>query len=71
MLYSQIQNYDFFTPLRDDQVGESLQMNLNLMPKDTFTYDEVTGENLERLLDQISFYNEVDTGITLQQFVTT
>jgi len=45
-------------------------MNLNQHPDDTFTYDDVMGGHLERLLDNATFFNEVDTGITLGKFVT-
>lgn len=41
------------------------------MPKETFTYDEVIGEHLERLFDHVSFYNEVDIGISLDTFIHT
>ena len=32
-------------------------------------YDEVIGEHLEKMLDNVRFYNEVDMGITLDTFV--
>ena len=44
---------------------------MNQIPSDTFTYDEVLGSHLERLFDNITFYNEVDLGITLDTFTTT
>ena len=44
---------------------------MNQVPTDTFTYDEVLGQHLERLFDKITFYNEVDIGITLDAFTTT
>lgn len=71
MLHSQDLNDGFFTELRPNQVHQNLQMNLNLKPKETFTYDEVLGEHLERMLDNVTFYNEVDTGITLDTFIHT
>ena len=64
-------NDDYFVALKDAQIGESLQQNLNHLPADTFTYDEVLGSSLERLFDNITFYNEVDIGITLDAFLTT
>ena len=57
--------------MKSEQIGESLQQNLNHVPADTFTYDEVLGSQLERLFDNITFYNEVDIGITLDAFTTT
>ena len=71
MLRSQDLNDGFFTELRDDQIQESLQQNLNLVPKETYTYDEIIGEHLERMLDHVNFYNEVDSGITLDTFIHT
>ena len=41
------------------------------MPKETFTYDEVKGHALETLFDKITFFNEMDTGINLDTFITT
>ena len=70
MIQSQVMNESFYETLRDDQIGESLQQNLNLVPADTFTYDEILGSHLERLFDKITFYNEVDIGITLDSFIT-
>ena len=52
-----------------DLVGEALQQNLNLVPSETFVYDEISGKDMENLLDKIYFYNEVDFGMTLENFV--
>ena len=41
---------------------------MNLLPKDTFLYDEIDVQELERTFDLISFYNEVDVGLTLERF---
>lgn len=49
--------------------GEPLQMNLNLTPKETFTYDEVEGWKLEQILDEIMFYSELELGIPLKKFI--
>ena len=70
MLQSQLMNEHFFTELDSSQIGEALEQNLNLVPSDTFTYDEIKGSQLERLFDNITFYNEVDLGITLDAFIT-
>ena len=43
-------------------------MNLNLVPKDTFVYDEVEGRDLEKWLDHVYFYNELDLGFTAEKF---
>ena len=47
------QNTDLylFKDLEDQLVGEPLQMNLNLLPKETFVYDELFGWDLEKTLD--------------------
>ena len=41
------------------------------MPKETFIYDELLGWDLEQTLDQITFFHEMDEGITLEDFKTT
>lgn len=41
---------------------------MNLEPKETFVYDEVMGDELEAILDAISFFNEVDVGFRLENF---
>lgn len=48
----------------------ALQMNLHLLPKDTFIFDELPVLELERTLDRVHFYNEVDVGLTLEEFNT-
>jgi|DEB19_MinimDraft_2_1074335.scaffolds.fasta_scaffold18710_1 hypothetical protein len=50
-------------------VGESVQQNLHLLPKETFVYDEMLGEEIERIFDVVDFYNELDCGITLDTFI--
>ena len=45
-------------------------MNLHLLPKETFVYDELSGWELEKTLDQITFYDEMDQGIKLGDFLT-
>lgn len=70
MLRSQSSQTSIFTDLDDNLVGEALQMNLNLLPKETFVYDEFRGWDLEKTLDEITFYHEMDTGIKLSDFIT-
>ena len=41
---------------------------MNLLPKETFIYDEIPAEELERTFDLVTFYNEVDVGLTLAHF---
>lgn len=38
------------------------------MPKDTFIFDELPVQELERTLDAMRFYNEVEVGLTLDEF---
>jgi len=59
-----------FGGLKSDLVGESLHQNLNLLPRETFVYDELIGWDLEKTLDEVSFYHEMDQGITLNDFKT-
>ena len=49
-------------------VGASLEQNLNLVPKETFVYDEWAGHELESMLDKVEFYNELDMGVPLEVF---
>jgi len=51
-------------------VGEPLQQNLHLLPKESFVYDEMNGWDLEKTLDEISFFHEMDEGIRLSDFKT-
>jgi hypothetical protein len=41
---------------------------MNLLPKETFVYDEIIAEDLEKILDVVTFYNEVDVGFRLESF---
>ena len=43
---------------------------MHLLPKETFLYDELNGWDLEKTLDKIKFYHEMDEGITLNDFRT-
>jgi len=43
---------------------------LHLLPKETFVYDGLSGWELEETLDEITFYHEMDEGITLENFKT-
>ena len=38
------------------------------MPLETYVYDGIDGKKLERLFDNMDFYNEVDVGITYGKF---
>ena len=38
------------------------------MPLETYVYDGIEGKKLERLFDNMDFYNEVDVGITYGKF---
>ena len=49
-----------------DMVNKPLQQNLNLLPKETFTYDEMP--QIEQLLDLVTFYKDIDVSIQLEQF---
>ena len=68
MLRTQTTQLSLFRGLKDHLVGEALQQNLHLLPKETFIYDEIIGFEFEQTLDEISFYHEMDEGITLDDF---
>ena len=70
LLRSQTSQISIFRDLSDHLVGEPLQQNLHLLPKETFIYDELLGWDLEQTLDQITFFHEMDEGITLKDFKT-
>jgi hypothetical protein len=38
------------------------------LPKETFVYDEWLGNELEKTLDKVEFYNEVKLGVPLEKF---
>lgn len=46
-------------------INSALQQNLNFIPEETFVYDEIPIEELERTFDRVTFYNELEVGITL------
>lgn len=68
MIKSQMKDTSKLVDLPEWMSGEALQINLNLTPFETFTYDEMTGYEIEDLLDKIDFYNELDMGISLDDF---
>ena len=39
------------------------------MPVETFLYDEIDGIQLDKLFDKVTFYNELELGITLENFI--
>lgn len=45
-----------------------MSQNLNLIPTDTYVYDEVEIKELESVLDKVSFFNEMDVGISYDRF---
>lgn len=71
MLRSQLRDLSDFDDMPEHFVGANLEQNLNLMPKETFVYDEIPATELEKLLDKIDFYNELDVGISLDHFTRT
>jgi hypothetical protein len=38
------------------------------MPDHTFTYDEIEVKTLEKTLDNLRFYNELELGVPLENF---
>lgn len=44
-------------------------MNLRLSPEDTFMFDPYTLPEIENLLDEIIFYNELSHNIMLKTFI--
>jgi len=57
-----------FTELPEELIAEGLEQNLHLLPRETFVYDEWRGKHVEKMLDNVSFYNEMDIGMTLDEF---
>jgi hypothetical protein len=43
---------------------------MNLLPKETFIYDEIPAQELEAIFDLITFYNDVDVGMPAARFST-
>jgi len=70
MLKAQTTQMTLFQGLKSKLVGEPLQQNLHLLPRETFMYDELNGWDLEKTLDEITFFHELDEGVTLSDFVT-
>jgi hypothetical protein len=68
MLKSQLKDTETLIEFPDEMMSSALQQNLNLLPKETFVYDEFDGLSLDTLLDTVTFYNEMDVGITLEDF---
>jgi hypothetical protein len=54
--------------MTSDTLYQPLQQNLNLLPKETFIYDEIPALELERTFDLVSFYNDLDVGLSLERF---
>ena len=54
--------------MTSDTLYQALQQNLNLLPKETFVYDEIPAVELERTFDLVSFYNDLDVGLNLERF---
>lgn len=70
LLKSQTTQDSLFQSLGPHLIGEPLQQNLHLLPKETFIYDELLGWDLEKTFDEITFYHEMDQGIYLKDFLT-
>ena len=69
MLRTQTTQLSLFKSLGSDLAGEPLQQNLHLLPKESFLYDEVNGFEFEQTLDEVTFYHEMDEGVTLDDFL--
>jgi len=68
MLRGQMRSDDELIPMKEEQVCKPLSQNLNLMPNQTFTYDEIEVKTLEKNLDSLKFYNEMELGVPLENF---
>lgn len=68
MIESQLETTNKLDLMPSDMVNQAMQQNLNLLPKETFVYDEIPAQELERTFDLVSFYNDLDVGITLERF---
>lgn len=71
LMKSQLRGGNRLIDLPDAMVNEGLQLNLNLLPSETFIYDEFEGKHIEKLFDAVTFYNELDIGLTLEDFTLT
>jgi hypothetical protein len=49
--------------------SNALQINLKYTPNMTFIYDDLTTEQSDKLLDNITFYNELSQNINLKHFL--
>ena len=70
LLKSQTTQESLFKGLPESLLGAPLQQNLFLTPKETFIYDEVHGMDLEKTLDDVTFYHEMDEGVKLSELRT-
>ena len=69
MLRSQLRDdEDIMVGVPEEHVCKPLSQNLNLLPRDTFTYDEIEVKDLEMTLDHLTFFNENEVGVSLENF---
>ena len=68
MLRGQLRDDEELIPMKEEQVCKPLSQNLNLMPDHTYTYDEINVKDLEKTLDKVKFFNEMELGIPLENF---
>lgn len=60
----------YFEVLPSTYVGKSVPLNLRLAPADSYLYDDFTLSEAEDMLDRVDFYNEVNYGIRLGNFLS-
>lgn len=66
MIRSQTKNSDYLKPI---EAKGRLQLNLVHDPIHTYVFDEYSKEQLEDTLDKIKFFNDVELGISLNDFI--
>lgn len=66
MMRSQSDYKKFYTEF---EARGRLQVNLAHKPEHTYLFDEYKLEELEQILDKISFFSDVEMGITMADFI--
>lgn len=58
----------YYEPFSSSMVGDSLATNFVYGTADTYLYDELLLSEAEDMLDDVTFYNQVNKGIRLGNF---
>lgn len=70
LMMAAIKGQDTISTVPQENVENSQEINLRLKPEDTYFFDGLSLKEVESILNNVTFYNEMVYGITLKRFLS-